>query len=446
MWGRGFNDRFPLPHFFSKDGEKMGLTKEEKAQIREEYNQRYKAYVRRLRHAEKKGYEIPDSMRIPRVKNPTQASIDRIDKIVFKSIKKHISWEGGVIHIDPITGEKTDVRNPLSYEKVIPEYKGGSPWLQRRKHDPRKPDPDRPLSFDEYAKIGKEINRLKTESAKTGKSLTPDLISATTFDLIKNMRGEEFDTENFIRNEEISEGYLAKDPHRPLDQQEINLAKNIMQTEQTPDGNMPSYKDVVDEIRGLYPEFSIVEQSANEMKQEEPAWTQLPVDFDAHSSQIPNQSYHPDFPEQIPATDDEISFTSWAEIAVDNFLEILDNVSFKRQKASNNKDWLESVIQNLIEEAGQDVVGAALRIANEGVEYNELFIVEMMYNSSKLSAFIAKLQLKTYEILGSSLSVEEFLSDSFDIDDDLSGPHFPSSAYGFDIHTPDYYEDEEDDY
>lgn len=71
--------------------------KQTKAEIiRKEYSHEYTKYLARVRNQQKQGVQV---QRIKRVKNPTQASIDRIKKQIAKEIRKNATV------VDMLTGE-----------------------------------------------------------------------------------------------------------------------------------------------------------------------------------------------------------------------------------------------------------------------------------------------------------------------------------------------------
>lgn len=64
--------------------------------LKQEYSKEYNKYLSRVRNQQKQGVQVE---RIKRVKNPTQASIDRIKKQTAKEIRKNASV------VDMLTGE-----------------------------------------------------------------------------------------------------------------------------------------------------------------------------------------------------------------------------------------------------------------------------------------------------------------------------------------------------
>lgn len=71
--------------------------KQTKAEIiQKEYSHEYTKYLARVRNQQKQGVQV---QRIKRVKNPTQASIDRIKKQIAKEIRKNATV------VDMLTGE-----------------------------------------------------------------------------------------------------------------------------------------------------------------------------------------------------------------------------------------------------------------------------------------------------------------------------------------------------
>lgn len=64
--------------------------------IQKEYSHEYTKYLARVRNQQKQGVQV---QRIKRVKNPTQASIDRIKKQIAKEIRKNATV------VDMLTGE-----------------------------------------------------------------------------------------------------------------------------------------------------------------------------------------------------------------------------------------------------------------------------------------------------------------------------------------------------
>lgn len=359
--------------------------------IAEQYSKEYKKYQRRISEAQKSGIDIPEKFIIPKVKRPTAASIERIQRVTrqaiiqdIKSTKyedKRIASRRGYYAINPETGETIRHQNKLPefYDIFRVEIDG------IRTARPRT-DPNRPLSLQEVLDIS---NKVREERQSVPYQLDENEITDIVFSRIAELRGPEFKEEAFLAQEEKYKGYTTRDASRRLDKEEREYVQEVLK-EADEKGENLDYGDVVSTMRSFLPDFDIRDQILEEEEQEHPAY----MDFKPktkNEQNIPSEDGYGGTTKPKDFNDkgqDNVSHESEYTYIYDEVMELLETIVVKSKYAQINLQHAINRLKSLANSTSKQAVNFALQTLYRPEKGVGLFDFDLMYKRNELDGFI----------------------------------------------------------
>ena len=359
--------------------------------IAEQYSKEYKKYQRRISEAQKSGIDIPEKFIIPKVKRPTMASIERIQRVtrqaIIQDIKrteyedKRIAARRGYYAINPETGET------IRHQNKLPEFYDISRVEidEIRTARPRT-DPNRPLSLHEVLDIS---NKVKEERQSVPYQLDENEITDIVFSRIAELRGPEFKEEAFLAQEEKYKGYTTRDASRRLDKEEREYVQSVLK-EADEKGENLDYGDVVSSMRSFLPDFDIRDQILEEEEQEHPAY----MDFKPKSKSeqnIPSEDGYAGTTNPKDFNDkgqDNVSHDSEYTYIYDTIMDTLETLVFKSKYAQVNLEYAINRLKSLANGTSKQAVSFALQTLYHPEKGVGLFDFDLMYKRNELDGFI----------------------------------------------------------
>lgn len=372
----------------------MALSKEEKRQIKQAYEREWRNYRARLRRAEEQGYVIPDRLNLPKVKNPQSwATVDKLKAITNRAIKNAIRFEGGQLYVDKygtVTPKKEAVAELDIQATPLPKP------LVRRK-TVFETDPNRPLSFDEYRKLSEEAAKIRPNfdlDNPISRSAFEDIVLSK----VATERGKGFDESTFLFNEERKGGYLARDPNRPLDQQEINSIKAQLEHNDVDIDDPFMYQKAIDDLRSIYPGYDTELQMYHEERQDNPAFSEIlnqygqtyeeeKADNDWAYEKLRQENEIPHEEERKQRTYSSQTYETYAYNALYSMVsELVLGSSYARR----NRVFMLNELSRMANSYDPRPLNDAVR-AMAG-ENGELFDVELLYKTGELAQWLYRLE------------------------------------------------------
>lgn len=372
----------------------MASKKKKLTPLQKEYNKQYKAYIKRIESARQAGFLIPEEHVKIKKEKPRRRDIELLKKVTRKSIQAELK-KGKIEYVSPFTGEIiTGGRAVDISRKRKPIY-----------IEPERPDYERPTTFEEAMFIKDRINDYfsKYRVPESSKEFMAERIMEQN---LRTIRGQEFNFDEW-KEQEKKNGWLFKDPNRPLEQEEINYIQAKID-EDIETGEEPIVGEYVDDLRGWKPEYNYVDKYYENEKKS----GNSPVDlFDLRPEQtlqeIGSTWDRNERPETIDRPETNIAESPIETIAIDNLRERISNVelsgeSYKsrtheqstrdrifRQMAESNKTILERKLDELIEKYGPSYVDEAIRKANaSGRAFQEYFL----YRGSIMGQYLTDIE------------------------------------------------------
>lgn len=370
----------------------MASKKKKLTPLQKEYNKQYKAYIKRIVSAREAGFLIPEERVKIKKEKPRTRDIEALKKVTRKSIQAEVK-KGKLEFISPFTGE------------VIT---GGRAVDISRKRNPIYIEPEglvyeRPTTFDEAMQIKDKINEYfkRHKVPESNKKAMGEAIIGHELSL---MRGRPIDFDEFKRQEQEN-GWLFKDPNRPLEQEEIKYIQDKLDTEQ--DGK--TLGEQIEDLRGWNPEFNYYDRYFENEKEK----GRLPVElFDIKDELLKEKEIgrkwdRGERPETIKRPESNIGETPLETVALDNLRERIRNIelsgeSYKsrvheqsirdrifKTMADNNKNVLEQRLDDLVKKYGASYVDAAIAKANAtGRAFQEYFL----YRGTIMSQYLTDIE------------------------------------------------------
>lgn len=371
----------------------MALSKEEKRQIKQAYEREWRNYRARLRRAESQGYVIPDRLNLPKVKNPQSwATVDKLKAITNRVIKNAIRFEGGQLYVDKygtVTPKKEAVAELDIQATPLPKP------LVRRK-TVFETDPNRPLSFDEYRKLSEEAAKIRPNfdlDNPVSKTAFQDIVLSK----VATERGKGFDESTFLFNEERKGGYLARDPNRPLEQQEINLIKAQLEHNDVDIDDPFMYQKAIDNLRSIYPDYEREIQIHQEEMQDEPAFIGIIDDTPEKDLTDHTQDWaydkltqQNDMPDIEPKKRRTLSSQTQETYAYNTLYSMISETILGSKFAQRNRQFLLNELSRLANSYDPRPLNNAVKaLAGDS---GELFDVELLYKTGELAQWIFRLE------------------------------------------------------
>lgn len=371
----------------------MPSKKKKLTPLQKEYNKQYKAYLKRIERAREAGFLIPENYIKIKKEKPRTRDIEALKKITRKSIEKETT-KGKLEFVSPFTGE------------IITGGRAADISRQRRPKQVtyKRPNYERPTSFDEAQQVIERI-RYYFDAYKvpeSSKEFMAERIMETT---LRTMRGPDFDFDEW-KKQERENGWLFKDPNRPLENQEIEYIQGKID-EDIAQGEEPLVGAYIDELRGWNPEYSYFDKY---YEREKSITGQSPAEiFDLGP---PTETTYDTWdrgerPTTIERPQSDISQEPIETIALDNLRERISNVelsgeSYKsrvheqstkdrifKQMADTNKSILERKLDELVEKYGPSYVDDAIKRANaSGRAFQEYFL----YRGSIMGQYLTDIE------------------------------------------------------
>lgn len=372
----------------------MASKKKKLTPLQKEYNKQYKAYIKRIESARQAGFLIPEEHVKVKKEKPRRRDIESLKKVSRKSIQAEVK-KGKLEYVSPFTGEViTGGRAVDISRKRKPIY-----------IEPERPNYERPTTFEEAMFIKDRINDYfsKYWVPESNKEFMAERIMEQN---LRTIRGQEFDFDKW-KEQERNNGWLFKDPNRPLEKEEINYIQSKIDAD-LETGVEPIVGEYVDDLRGWKPEYNYVDKYYENEKKS----GNNPVDlFDLRPEQtlqeIGSTWDRNERPETIDRPESNIAESPIETIAIDNLRERISNVelsgeSYKsriheqstrdrifRQMAESNKTILERKLDELIEKYGPSYVDEAIRKANaSGRAFQEYFL----YRGSIMGQYLTDIE------------------------------------------------------
>ena len=372
----------------------MASKKKKLTPLQKEYNKQYKAYIKRIESARQAGFLIPEEHVKIKKEKPRRRDIESLKKATRKSIQAEVK-KGKLEYVSPFTGEViTGGRAVDISRKRKPTY-----------IEPERPNYERPTTFEEAMFIKDRINDYfsKYRVPQSNKEFMAERIMEQN---LRTIRGQEFNFGEW-KEQEKKNGWLFKDPNRPLEQEEINYIQAKIDAD-LETGVEPIVGEYVDDLRGWKPEYNYVDKYYENEKKS----GNSPVDlFDLRPEQTLQEIGSTwdinERPETIDRPETNIAESPIETIAIDNLRERISNVelsgeSYKsriheqstrdrifRQMAESNKTILERKLDELIEKYGPSYVDEAIRKANaSGRAFQEYFL----YRGSIMGQYLTDIE------------------------------------------------------
>lgn len=372
----------------------MASKKKKLTPLQKEYNKQYRAYIKRIESAREAGFLIPEEHVKIKKEKPRTRDIEALKKVTRKSLQQEVK-QNKLEYVNPFTGEILTGGRAVDISR------------QRRPQyiEPERPNYERPTTFDEAMYVKDKIQDYftKYKVPESNKDFMAERIMETQ---LRSIRGAEFDFEEWKKQEQKN-GWLFKDPNRPLEQEEINYIQAKIDAD-LETGVEPIVGEYVDDLRGWKPEYNYVDKYYENEKKS----GNNPVDlFDLRPEQslqeIGSTWDRNERPETIERPESNIAESPIETIAIDNLRERISNVelsgeSYKsriheqstrdrifRQMAESNKTILERKLDELIEKYGPSYVDEAIRKANaSGRAFQEYFL----YRGSIMGQYLTDIE------------------------------------------------------
>ena len=373
----------------------MASKKKKLTPLQKEYNKQYKAYIKRIESAREAGFLIPEEHVKIKKDKPRTRDIEALKKVTRKSLQQEVK-KNKLEYVNQFTGEILTGGRAVDISR------------QRRPQyiEPERPNYERPTTFDEAMYVKDKIqDYFKTYKVpESNKDFMAERIMETQ---LRSIRGPEFDFDEWKKQEQKN-GWLFKDPNRPLEKEEIEYIQNRINTDVDEDefkddfGHVTIVSEYIDDLRGWNPEYNYYDKYFENQRQT----GQYPSDiFDLH------EEYEPQFEEKTwdrnerPSTvnrpSSDIASEPLETIALNNLQSRLESVdptgeSYPKNKqyqkgviARQNKQRLQYWLEEKINRYGMSEVDKALtRASNSG----RAFQVYLLYSDEKMSAYLTDLE------------------------------------------------------
>lgn len=372
----------------------MASKKKKLTPLQKEYNKQYKAYIKRIESAREAGFLIPEEHVKIKKEKPRTRDIEALKKVTRKSLQQEVK-QNKLGYVNPFTGEILTGGRAVDISR------------QRRPRytEPERPNYERPTTFDEAVYIKDRINEyFETYNVpESNKDWMAERLMETH---LKTIRGSDLDFKEWKKQEKRN-GWLFKDPNRPLEREEIDYIQSKIDADLDL-GQEPVVGEYIDDLRGWKPEYNYVDKYYENEKKS----GNNPVDlFDLRPEQtlqeIGSTWDRNERPETIDRPETNIAESPIETIAIDNLRERISNVelsgeSYKsriheqstrdrifRQMAESNKTILERKLDELIEKYGPSYVDEAIRKANaSGRAFQEYFL----YRGSIMGQYLTDIE------------------------------------------------------
>lgn len=372
----------------------MASKKKKLTPLQKEYNKQYRAYIKRIESAREAGFLIPEEHVKIKKDKPRTRDIEALKKVTRKALQQEVK-QNKLEYVNPFTGEILTGGRAVDISR------------QRRPRyiEPERPNYERPTTFDEAMYVKDKIQDYFTtyKVPESNKDFMAERIMETQ---LRSIRGPEFDFDEWKKQEQKN-GWLFKDPNRPLEQEEINYIQTKIDADLEA-GVEPIVGEYVDDLRGWKPEYNYVDKYYENEKKSGHIPPEL---FDLNHDNI-IQEYglvwdRGERPETIERPETNIAESPIETIAIDNLRERIRNVelsgeSYKsriheqstrdrifRQMAESNKTILERKLDELIEKYGPSYVDEAIRKANaSGRAFQEYFL----YRGSIMGQYLTDIE------------------------------------------------------
>ena len=376
----------------------MASKKKKLTPLQKEYNKQYKAYIKRIESARQAGFLIPEEHVKIKKEKPRRRDIESLKKVTRKSIQAEVK-KGKLEYVSPFTGEViTGGRAVDISRKRKPIY-----------IEPERPNYERPTTFDEAMFIKDRINDYfsKYRVPESNKEFMAERIMEQN---LRTIRGQEFNFDEW-KEQEKNNGWLFKDPNRPLENEEIEYIQRQIDKDIS-SGQEPIVGEYIDDVRGWNPDYNYLDKFYEQEKKETGGSPAELFELGEPTQYAKNETLESKWnwyerPETIDRPETNIAESPIETIAIDNLRERISNVelsgeSYKsriheqsirdrifRHMAESNKTILERKLDELIEKYGPSYVDEAIRKANaSGRAFQEYFL----YRGSIMGQYLTDIE------------------------------------------------------
>lgn len=371
----------------------MSSKKKKLTLLQKEYNKQYKAYIKRIESAKQAGFLIPESYVKIKKEKPRTRDIESLKKITRKAIEVEVK-KGKLEYVSPFTGEV------ISGGRAVDISRKRKPIYI----EPERPNYERPTTFEEAMYVKDRINDYFStyHVPESNKEFMAERIMETQ---LRTIRGPEFDFEEW-KKQEKENGWLFKDPNRPLEQEEIKYIQGKLDKE-PPDGKIIG--EQIDDLRGWNPDYNYYDKYFENEKEK----GQLPVElFDLKDESILEKEIGSKWdrgerPETIKRPESNIGDTPLETVALDNLRERIRNIEFSgesyksrvhgqstkdrifKSMVDNNKNIMETRLDELIDQYGASYVDEAIAKANST---GRAFQTYFLYRGTMMNQYLTDIE------------------------------------------------------
>ena len=352
----------------------MASNKKKLTPLQQQYNREFKNYRRRIREAEKLGYQIPEKYIKIKKDKPRTRDIEALKKITRNTFQEEIK-KGKAFFADPYTGEIIENVKPQKYV---------SPFA---------PNVEQPTTFSERLYVADYIKDYY-KRYHTPESMKEHGLEFRIREAMSEIRGPDFNWGGFVEVEK-KQGKLFADPNRPLDQDEINTIQDYYDKgyetaeEQnrtfTPAKTIPT---IIEELRSWNPAFNYYDKFLpNELeKTGDNVFSKVDEHIKAQQPQYKQEEYDGGFerPTTSPSRGYNVAETPMETIATNNLRErikAIDGSSFKSKKLyftphlERNKESLLAFFDRIQDEHGSEALEKAIKQAESTGKAFQLYFV-----------------------------------------------------------------------
>jgi len=375
----------------------MPSKKKKLTPLQKEYNKQYKAYLKRIERAREAGFIIPENYVKIKKEKPRTRDIEALKKVTRKSIEKETT-KGKLEFVSPFTGE------------IITGGRASDISRQRRQKPIKyeRPNLERPTSFDEAQQVIERIRYYfdRYEVPESAKEWQMERIMEQT---LRTLRGPDFDFEKF-KKQEKENGWLFRDPNRPLDPEEVEHIQSIYdkQHSETTEGQLFRPKKVlpelIEDLRGWNTAFNYYDEFLDEeLAQKDNVFNKVNEYVEDQFKDYSRRDH--DGPWERPKTEKRTSSDTSEEpieyMNINNLLERLRAINIEGKyyagphrhemvsKAQHNRAMLDNFLYNNMKYGNGEALDKALAEQNAT---GRAFQVWFLYKGTVMAEYLSDLE------------------------------------------------------
>lgn len=375
----------------------MASKKKKLTPLQKEYNKQYKAYIKRIESARQAGFLIPEERVKIKKEKPRTRDIESLKKVTRKSIQAEVK-KGKLEYVSPFTGEIiTGGRAVDISRKRKPVY-----------IEPERPNYERPTTFEEAMFVKDRINDYfsKYRVPESNKEFMAERIMEQN---LRTIRGQDFNFDEW-KEQEKNNGWLFRDPNRPLDPEEVEYIQSIydQQHSETTEGQLFKPKKVlpelIEDLRGWNPDFNYYDEFLDEeLAQKDNVFNQVNEYVEDQFKDYSRRDH--DGPWERPKTEKRASSDTSEEpieyMNINNLLERLRAINIEGKyysgtvkyemvsKAQHNRAMLDNFLYNNMKYGNADALDKALAEQNAT---GRAFQVWFLYKGTVMAEYLEDLE------------------------------------------------------